>query len=275
MDQKDTNNQDTTSNGQSGTELSLHAFYNKHGFVSVIVKKTEKVATAIYMVTDFIREDEPLRKELRTLSLGLVSRARKIHARSHDNHYALTDDVARATEEIKGLLELGMTIGMISEMNGKILFSELGKIVEDLRKVYGEKKTLVRMHPGYANVLLSEDMFRVEGEKAIDRALLEDKGHILNGQQKVENVRKEEPKDTPIKSMSVSKNKDIGSKIARRNDVLNIIKSKGQVSVKDIVSILKDTGEKTIQRELLSLVKEGVLVKEGEKRWTMYRMNSK
>jgi predicted HTH transcriptional regulator len=64
----------------------------------------------------------------------------------------------------------------------------------------------------------------------------------------------------------------VGMKIARRNDVLNVIKTKGQVSIKDITSLLRDTSVKTAQRELLQLVKEGVLKKEGEKRWSTYRL---
>ena len=72
----------------------------------------------------------------------------------------------------------------------------------------------------------------------------------------------------------LSRKGDIGIKIARRNDVLNVIKSKGRASIKDVVSLLKDISEKTVQRELLALVREGVLVKEGEKRWSTYRVAS-
>ena len=36
--------------------------------------------------------------------------------------------------------------------------------------------------------------------------------------------------------------------------------------------MLKDVSEKTVQRELFALVKEGVLKKEGEKRWSVYKL---
>ena len=75
-------------------------------------------------------------------------------------------------------------------------------------------------------------------------------------------------------SIPLTKKLDLGIKIARRNDVLNIIKNNGTASIKDVKNILKDINEKTIQRELLSLVKEGVLKKEGEKRWSVYRIAS-
>ena len=45
-------------------------------------------------------------------------------------------------------------------------------------------------------------------------------------------------------------------------------------SIKDIMSALKNSGEvwgeKTLQRELVSMVNDGVLKKTGEKRWSKY-----
>ena len=89
------------------------------------------------------------------------------------------------------------------------------------------------------------------------------------------------PKKTPVlisenKGQEIPKGQilktDLGSKIARRNDVLNIIRAKKKVSIKDISQLLKDMSEKTIQRELAALISEGVLIKEGEKRWSTYRL---
>jgi hypothetical protein len=58
----------------------------------------------------------------------------------------------------------------------------------------------------------------------------------------------------------------------RRETILNIIREKGIVSVKDISDRIKEYSEKTIQRELLSMVEEGVLNKEGERRWSKYSL---
>jgi hypothetical protein len=40
--------------------------------------------------------------------------------------------------------------------------------------------------------------------------------------------------------------------------------------VKDVSAVVKDCSEKTLQRELLALVAQGVLKKEGERRWSSY-----
>jgi DeoR/GlpR family transcriptional regulator of sugar metabolism len=46
--------------------------------------------------------------------------------------------------------------------------------------------------------------------------------------------------------------------------------SKKDVSIKDISLVLTDCSEKTIQRELNSLVLKGQLKKTGAKRWSRY-----
>jgi predicted HTH transcriptional regulator len=57
----------------------------------------------------------------------------------------------------------------------------------------------------------------------------------------------------------------------RRDRILSIIKDKGEATIKDVSVLVTDFSEKTIQRELMSLIKEGVLIKEGERRWSRYR----
>ena len=58
----------------------------------------------------------------------------------------------------------------------------------------------------------------------------------------------------------------------RKGQVLSIIKDKGTVGIKDIAASITDCSEKTIQRILLSLIEEGVVRKEGERRWSTYSL---
>ncbi|MEK6878241.1 MAG: hypothetical protein AABY22_01465 [Nanoarchaeota archaeon] len=52
----------------------------------------------------------------------------------------------------------------------------------------------------------------------------------------------------------------------------SLIKRKKEIMIKDVVGLINDCSEKTIQRELLTLVDEGILKKEGERRWTRYSL---
>ena len=52
--------------------------------------------------------------------------------------------------------------------------------------------------------------------------------------------------------------------------ILNFIRKNKNVSIKDISSVVKDYSEKTIQRELSALIKQGLVRKEGQRRWSVY-----
>jgi DeoR-like helix-turn-helix domain len=58
--------------------------------------------------------------------------------------------------------------------------------------------------------------------------------------------------------------------IERQDSILAIIKDKGTVFIKDISTVIRGVSEKTIQRELKRLVKEGKIRKTGNRRWTSY-----
>ncbi len=271
MEQAKTTQSNTNSYGHNQLEELTKSFNHKHNSMSVIVGKSEKISTAIYMVTDFVPADEPIRQELRNLSLNLIGRTRKIAHKSTEPDYNSVEDLKEGIEHTLVLIRLASTIGIISEMNSKIITVELEKIRSEIDQLYGAPRSHTVRHPGYGSVVLKHEMFAVDSS---DKKTLENpyKGHDeLKGQNILSNVLYNRPQINSKNSYGqVTPKSEVLAKSLRRDDVLAVVRKKGRVSVKDVVSELSDIGEKTIQRELLSLVKEGVLKKEGEKRWSTY-----
>lgn len=58
---------------------------------------------------------------------------------------------------------------------------------------------------------------------------------------------------------------------ARRATILNFVLQNKGVSIKDICAIVPDCSEKTVQRELTALIGEGLIKREGERRWSIYK----
>lgn len=56
----------------------------------------------------------------------------------------------------------------------------------------------------------------------------------------------------------------------RRERILTVLEATGEASIKDISSVITDCSEKTIQRELNSLIEEAKIKREGERRWSRY-----
>ncbi len=60
--------------------------------------------------------------------------------------------------------------------------------------------------------------------------------------------------------------------ISRRDRILSIIKDKGEATIKDIAGVVTDCSEKTIQRELTNLIKDSIVLRDGERRWSKYKL---
>ena len=56
----------------------------------------------------------------------------------------------------------------------------------------------------------------------------------------------------------------------RAERIKTVLEAKPQASVKDIAEVITDVSEKTIQRELNSLIEKGQVLREGERRWSRY-----
>jgi DNA-binding transcriptional ArsR family regulator len=56
----------------------------------------------------------------------------------------------------------------------------------------------------------------------------------------------------------------------RAGRIKTVLEAKPQATVKDVAEIITDVSEKTIQRELNSLIEKGQVIREGERRWSRY-----
>ena len=56
----------------------------------------------------------------------------------------------------------------------------------------------------------------------------------------------------------------------RAERIKTVLEAKPQATVKDVAEVITDVSEKTIQRELNSLIEKGQVVREGERRWSKY-----
>ena len=66
---------------------------------------------------------------------------------------------------------------------------------------------------------------------------------------------------------------DVQEKKSERQElIITALKGQSNLTIKDFSRIIKDCSEKTIQRELLAMVDNGLIKKEGERRWSRYSL---
>lgn len=279
--QKDIQKTGINSYGQ-GSVLDIKAFSNKHVY-EFVNKKTEKLITALYMVTDCMDVDDALKSKLRQLGVELLSDMYKLSSLSPVNkHTHISTSLARI-DEIISFIEIAYTIGFISEMNTAILKKEFAILTKELEGhqkkdkhftfTLDEQMFSLPVLPEEQNVgNNSKNMIK---DKSRDYA---DKRTNFNSMSFTNPAFRHSLNQTPITrnhSDHVSEKKErIDRILALVKDNKNTSAEEAGVSIKDISNSFTDCSEKTIQRELNSLVAKGQIQKIGSKRWSKYSIKN-
>ena len=271
------NNNLTDSNNDLNMVIKDTSLYQ----LPISYKKTNKLVTALYMVTDIIDKNEPLRNKLRTLGIGIIS-----------DIYTQPMDACRKVSELMSLLDIASSIHIISPMNCNILRREFVELGHSIQELGDGESILARVEKkinlaGFFDEEESKDLsishernshsLGVQKGRTLLKAIKDMSNKVpapyvppwRDGLRSDRNQRHQTAQD-----FSVLKKK-------RREDIVNIIKILGgSATITDIkdktkalpagVGSLANCGEKTLQRELVSMLKDGVLYKEGSKRWTQY-----
>lgn len=259
---------------------------------SISYTKTHKLITALYMVTDIIDREEPIKNKLRTLGADIVS----------DMH-AVPSGALNKIAETVSFLNIASAMNFISEMNCSILKKEFLELRGSIQEYLDMKPSWLAefmLHPEISTDNIANDRRGVDNSNfqktsggVLNNSRVQSIGHTYSNGQTSTRIGVQKG-STLMKALSDRFNSDVGQstearslfthhnfdilKKQRRDNILNIIKkSDGSATIKDIrdkvnvgVSAELVCSEKTLQRELLSMTREGVLNKAGEKRWTKY-----
>lgn len=250
-----------------------------------INKKTEKLVTALYMVTDCMDTDDALKGKLRLLGVELLSDIYKFVNLSPLDKYNRVPVCLTRIYEILSFIEIAYTIGFISEMNTNILKKEFEGLASNLKSKQSKDKHFTftlnsKMFevPEIAPFLNNKKTQISRDYRIKDTPINIDKRTSFDDMSFINN-------NSPLKNNNNLNNTKTLSTLSDREDrnkrIVSIIKDKGSfpenkdgVSIKDISLMFTDCSEKTIQRDLNALVSKGELKKIGSKRWSRYSLNS-
>lgn len=232
--------------------------------------KTNKLITALYMVTDIVDKDEPLRNKLRTLGTKIIS----------DMHSSPSNICGRI-KEVVSFLDIASAVNIISPMNSDILkkeFYELDRAIKEATNHTTNTKRQINLAEFFVEELPAEVPAERElqsksiGHIPSARIGIQRGGTLMSALKKIE-VSDRKPAQTNAVDFNILKKQ-------RRAEIINFLqKNGGSATITDIKNggqgSLVSCGEKTLQRELVSMVKDGVLKKTGEKRWSKYALLGK
>jgi hypothetical protein len=215
--------------------------------------KSYRLAAAVFTISNIISEKEELRTRIKNLSLELVSMSVNLKDINFSNAPKQLGDIEKKSLELMSLLDIASLSGLISEMNGKILKEEFQSFILEINE-FAKK---------------FEDTRTVSVQN-----IFNDFPHSLNTDVAEANFNfRKNPNLTLNKEGGKGKEDGNGHKrkSLRKNTIYEFIKKNNNVGIKDIVPHIIGCSEKTVQRELIELIKEGKIGKVGERRWSKYR----
>lgn len=239
--------------------------------MSDTAKKVNKLASAVYLVTSFFADQEPLKWKLRELASHLLSSSLSFKSYLFEERDYAGLENRQTVLEIMALLSMAKNVGLLSDTNHSLLSQEFSKYLELIGFPAG-------LEEGDGRPVLSEKFFATPpSERQISAPAPENQVKDKTVPEPIappvvaKEVRKEllsVPAPRPLKefgAVSVKKN-------GRQSTIINLLKRKKEIMIKDVSPLISGCSEKTIQRELSAMVAAGILRKIGEKRWSRYTL---
>lgn len=214
--------------------------------------RLKKLVSAIYIVSNFIPLNDPLRTTTRELSVKLLSFAGNLV--SDPSVPDRVSEVNTLCRKIVDMLEVAFFSGYVSEMNFSILKTEFDVFIGE----FSSRTT--------SQELIDKDFLKIRSTQTKKILTQGTATKIKKADYTATNIVKSDKPSQSTKGVVEVK------KTSRRESIISILRLKGNVGIKDISSVIINCSEKTIQRELTSLVSEGILKKTGDRRWSTYSL---
>lgn len=272
-------NQKDTLQYQKDNTMSVNTnSFNINAFSEFIIKKTEKLVTALYMVTDCMDADDAMKNKLRALGVGLLSDAHSFALVLPIERQSKLDHSNRQISEILSLVGIANMMGFVSEMNSSILKKEFTILHNEYERFNIENsinKSTTNRVGITTEAMLDSQSFDIPLPVYKEAPQLPSQFWPTAIPPKRQNTFNSnnvlyKNKTTMKDNLTNSDKNIVVRKEERSQKMIDIIKQKGEVSIKDISFSFTDCSEKTIQRELNNLVSKGQLKKVGSKRWSRY-----
>ncbi len=278
--------------------------------------RNEKLASAIFLLSDHIKDNEPVKNSLRQNATELItcyaknipikrtfSAAQSFGPNDHghvvlDQSYSYSlqidkvhrfyDTVFQYISALTALVAVGQRSGMISSTNAEIMNQNLKSTLNELQLVYSRTVSPVPFES-----LMGSDFARgpvlEEGVRQSEVARMKSTPHArkpqtvraLSGHSTDDGkshadsgvLAKESSTGGVDTATSERLSQDEKVKV-RQQHIVDFIKGHPASTISDIIAVVTGYSEKTVQRELINLIGQNVLRREGERRWSRYSVVS-
>lgn len=205
--------------------------------------RAERIAAAIYLITNNVSENDSMRHRARDVAYSLVQSSVRLSTGFRGEDHPIVQEIAVHARELITILRLMLLSGNISVQNTNLITSALEDLLTFIKSA--------------SQSLLSERTVLSKSDLIPEETI----HHTKNMGPRV--VQRDHRSTAPRSNATSSYN-------SRQETILALLKGSGALGIKDIAAHIVGCSEKTVQRELVALTTTGKVSKTGEKRWSRY-----
>jgi predicted transcriptional regulator len=223
-------------------------------------KRSERIVAALYILTKNVPYEDPIRGVIRSNGHDLLSNILKLKSGFNSESNPVIISVSTICVEIISLIRILFVDGHISRRNAEILI----RAVEDLHQfVLDASESITSEGSSFSSSDFSPSRNDLKYGPAVNNSGLNSRVSSTDNLNFLKSSKK-----SGRHSVKRSSNRE-----ERKILIIDTLKKSGKLGIKDISLQVVGFSEKTVQRELNRLVTEGLVLKEGEKRWSKYSLN--
>lgn len=211
-------------------------------YYKYIFKKTEKIVSVVFYITNNTESDS----KYQTYISDILSAAKHVHdailqsleVRSH-----VAEDAIRASAHaliaLDSKLRVSQAAGVIAPEVMHVLTSEIDAVLRGMNKYLKVAGAFDDMDYSITpEVSAPKTRVKAASKRTVGDNTTEPASHGLD----------------------------------RRERIKTILEATGEATIKDISDVITDCSEKTIQRELNSMIEDNIVKRHGERRWSKYSL---
>ena len=214
-------------------------------------QRAERIVAALHLVTNHVSEREPARTLVRESGLDLLEHIFLLGDEMRNPESAASKGTHECMRKLVSGVRILSVSGHISPQNADALIEALDEL---------------------GNFILVSQRTALSESASFEKEDFLDEG-FETPPRRISDTRIAKETTRPIKDKR--EHREMSDRNAettgqRGERILGVLKSQGQLGIKDIVSSLPEYSEKMIQRELKALGESGSVSKSGSKRWSVY-----
>jgi len=225
-------------------------------YYNSVFKKTEKAVSVVFYILSYIEQNEKTEFHIKTMSTKAMQVHEAALATLSLYEYEAQSKIfpfQQTLVSLEGTLRIANAARVLNDEVLSLLLSEV-----DLVQRY------LRNHFVGAIPLTMQD-----GE------LVPQKKEATTKSRPTSSASRTTRSNIPKGDISTDAHLVYSQLVDRSARIKTVLEAKPAATIKDIAEVITDVSEKTIQRELNSLIEKGQVVRDGERRWSKYSIAGK